>query len=129
MPTKSSAKYEEPILLDEGTTTIRAVAYNKKGVPSLIASKIYTIEIPIEDAPAVTPSTGQYTSATQIKIQVPDGYKAYYTTDGTTPSAASNEYSGPIDMPEGSTIFSAVLISENGKMTQVTKRNYLLEYE
>ena len=128
-PTKTSTKYEEPILLDEGTTTIRAVAYNKKGVPSLIASKTYTIEIPIEDAPAVTPSTGQYTSATQITIQVPDGYKAYYTTDGTTPSAASNEYSGPIDMPEGSTIFSAVLISENGKMTQVTKRNYLLEYE
>lgn len=128
-PTKTSAKYEEPILLDEGTTTIRAVAYNKKGVPSLIASKTYTIEIPIEDAPAVTPSTGQYTLATQITIQVPDGYKAYYTTDGTTPSAASNEYSGPIDMPEGSTIFSAVLISENGKMTQVTKRNYLLEYE
>lgn len=128
-PTKSSTKYEEPVLLDEGTTTIRAVAYNKKGIPSLIAARTYTIEIPIEDAPAVTPSTGQYVSATQITIQVPEGYKAYYTIDGTTPSAASNLYQGPIDMPEGTTIFSAVLISDSGKMTQVTKRNYLLEYE
>lgn len=128
-PTKSSTKYTEPILLNEGTTTVRAVAYNKKGVSSLIAARTYTVEIPIEDAPAVTPSTGQYTTATQITIQVPEGYKAYYTTDGTTPSAASNLYTGPIDMPEGTTIFSAVLISDSGKMTQVTKRNYLLEYE
>lgn len=128
-PTKSSTKYEEPVLLDEGTTTIRAVAYNKKGIPSLIAARTYTIEIPIEDAPAVTPSTGQYITATQITIQVPEGYKAYYTTDGTTPSAGSALYTGPIDMPEGTTIFSAVLVSESGKMTQVTKRNYLLEYE
>lgn len=128
-PTKESTKYEDPILLKEGTTTIRAVAYNKKGIPSLIAAKTYTVEIPIEDAPAVTPSTGQYTTATQITIQVPEGYKAYYTTDGTTPSAGANLYVGPIDMPEGTTMFSAVLISDSGKMTQVTKRNYLLEYE
>lgn len=127
-PTKSSTKYEEPILLNEGTTTIRAVVYNKKGIPSLIAARTYTVEIPIEDAPAVTPSTGQYTVPTQITIQVPEGYKAYYTMDGTTPSAGSNLYTEPIDMPEGTTIFSAVLISDSGKMTQVTKRNYLLEY-
>lgn len=128
-PTKASTKYKEPVLLDEGTTTIRAVAYNKKGIPSLMTARTYTIEIPIEDAPAVTPSTGQYTTPTQISIQVPEGYKAYYTTDGTTPSAGSQLYSGPIDMPEGTTMFSAVLISDSGKMTQVTKRNYLLEYE
>lgn len=127
-PTKSSTKYEEPVLLDEGTTTIRAVSYNKKGIPSLITARTYTIEIPVEDAPAVTPSTGQYTEATQITIQVPEGYKAYYTMDGTTPSAGSNLYTGPLDMPEGTTIFSAILISDNGKMTQITKRNYLLEY-
>lgn len=128
-PTKESTKYEQPVLLNEGTTTIRAVAYNEQDIPSLIASKTYTIEIPMEDAPAVTPSTGQYTTDTQITIQVPEGYKAYYTMDGTTPSAASSEYTEPIDMPEGVTIFSAVLISDTGKMTQVTKRNYLLEYE
>lgn len=128
-PTTESIEYTEPILLEEGTTTIKTIAVNKKGIPSLTASRTYTIEIPIEDAPAVTPSTGQYSVPTQITIQVPEGYTAYYTTDGTTPSAASTPYTGPVDMPEGSTIFSAVLINDAGKMTQVTKRNYLLEYE
>lgn len=128
-PTTKSIEYTEPILLGEGTTTIKTIAVNKKGIPSLTASRIYTIEIPIADAPAITPSTGQYSTPTQITIQVPEGYTAYYTMDGTTPSAASTPYVGPVDMPEGSTIFSAVLINDSGKMTQVTKRNYLLEYE
>lgn len=127
-PTTASTLYTEPILVNEGTTIIKAVSVNEKGIPSLTASRTYTVEIPIEDAPAVTPSTGQYSTPTQITINVPEGYTAYYTTDGTVPSAASQEYTGPIDMPEGQTIFSAVLISKSGKMTQVTKRNYVLEY-
>lgn len=127
-PTTASTLYTEPILVNEGTTIIKAISVNKKGVPSLTASRTYTVEIPIADAPAVTPSTGQYSTPTQITINVPEGYTAYYTLDGTTPSAASTQYTGPIDMPEGQTIFSAVLISKSGKMTQITKRNYVLEY-
>lgn len=126
-PTTQSTKYKEPILINEGTVIIKAITVNKKGIPSLTASNAYTIEIPVEDAPAVTPSTGQYTTPTQITISVPEGYTAYYTMDGTTPSAASSVYTNPIDMPQGTTIFSAVLISKNGKMTQITKRNYVLE--
>lgn len=127
-PTTGSTLYTEPILLDEGTTMIKAISVNENGIPSLTAAKTYTVELPIEDAPAVSPSTGQYSTQTQITITVPEGYTAYYTMDGTTPSAASNLYTGPIDMPEGQTIFSAVLISKSGKMTQITKRNYVLEY-
>lgn len=128
-PTASSTQYKEPILVDEGKTVIKAVSINKKGIPSLVATRTYTVELPIADAPAVTPSTGRYSTPTQITIQVPEGYTAYYTTDGSTPSAASTLYAGPLDMPEGSMIFSAVLISESGKMTSVTKRNYVLQYE
>lgn len=128
-PTASSTRYKEPILVDEGKTVIKAVSINKKGIPSLVATRTYTVELPIADAPAVTPSTGRYSTPTQITIQVPEGYAAYYTTDGSTPSAASTLYAGPLDMPEGSMIFSAVLISESGKMTSVTKRNYVLQYE
>ncbi|MCI9441733.1 MAG: tetratricopeptide repeat protein [Ruminococcus sp.] len=128
-PTSSSTLYKEPILVDEGKTVIKAVSINKKGIPSLVATRTYTVELPIADAPAVTPSTGRYSTPTQITIQVPEGYTAYYTTDGSTPSAASTLYAGPLDMPEGSMIFSAVLISESGKMTSVTKRNYVLQYE
>lgn len=129
-PTKDSGtEYTEPILVDEGTTEIKAININKKGIPSLVSSKTYTVELPLEDAPAVTPSTGQYNTATQITIQVPEGYTAYYTLDGTTPSAASTPYTGPVDMPEGETTFSAVLISESGRMTQITKRKYVLDLQ
>lgn len=128
-PDASSTPYTEPILLNVGTTVIKAVNINKKGIPSLTASRTYTVELPIADAPAVTPSTGQYNAPFQITIQVPEGYTAYYTTDDSTPSAASEQYVGPIDMPEGSLIFSAVLVSDSGKMTSVTKRNYVLQIQ
>lgn len=126
-PDTDSTKYTEPILLKEGQTTIKAFSVNKKKIPSLTISKIYIIDIPVADAPAVTPSTGQYDGPTQITINVPDGYTAYYTTDGTDPTTSSSMYTGPINMPPGQTMFSAVLVNKNGKSTQITKRNYVLE--
>lgn len=131
-PDTSSKKYTEPILLNkEGTNVIKAISVNKKKIPSLTASKTYVIELPIEDAPSVTPSTGQYESVNQITITVPEGYTAYYTTDGSDPAdpaVNATAYTGPVDMPEGQTMFSAVLKNDNsGKYTQVTKRNYVLE--
>ena len=100
---------------------------NAEGIPSAVASAEYTIEFPIEDAPAVSPSTGQYSSATQITITVPDGYTAYYTMDGSDPTSDSTRYEGPIDMPMGTTtVFNAILVNnQNGKATSVTTRTYL----
>lgn len=127
VPSQSSAKYSEPILLqEEGEILIRAISVNGKGVPSVISSAKYKIEFPIADAPAVSPSTGQYSEPVQITIYVPEGYTAYYTMDGSEPTLESSKYTGPIDMPqEKQTIFSAVLINDvNGKKTPVTKRTY-----
>ena len=121
-------QYTEPIQITEGENTIKAVAFNKNDIPSLTVSKTYTVELPVEDAPAVSPSTGQYDSYTEISIVVPDGYTAYYTLDGSEPSVSSILYEGPIDMPEGSTIFKAVLVNGSGRMSGVTTRNYELTY-
>ena len=128
---QTGTKYTEPVLLQtEGETEIRAIAVNENGIPSVISSSTYTIEFPIEDAPAVTPSTGQYTEPTQITITVPDGYTAYYTTDGSTPdpkSSSTHKYTGPVDMPDDTQmIFNAILVNDqNGKATEVTTRNYI----
>lgn len=127
-PTESSTKYKEAVLIQsEGETEIRAIAVNKKGIPSAVSSAKYTIEFPLVDAPAVSPSTGQYNTSTQITITVPDGYTAYYTMDGSTPTTSSKKYTDPIDMPENSqTTFSAILVNDkNGKATEVTTRNYI----
>ena len=130
-PTESSTEYKEAVLLQsEGDTEIRAIAVNKKGIPSAVSSAKYSIEFPLVDAPAVSPSTGQYSTATQITITVPDGYTAYYTMDGSTPTTSSEKYTDPIDMPENSqTTFSAILVNDkNGKATEVTTRNYITTY-
>ena len=129
---ETGTKYKEPILLEkEETTEIRAIVVNKKGIPSGVVSKSYTIEFPIADAPAVTPSTGRYTDPQKITITVPDGYTAYYTTDGSNPTSSSSKYEGPIDMPANTTTtFNAVLINNrNGKETAVTTRSYITVIE
>lgn len=125
---ENGKKYEEPVLLqNEGTFEIKAISINANGIPSVVSSGRYVIEFPIADPPAVTPSTGQYTEAQQITITVPEGYTAYYTTDGTEPTVSSAKYTGPVDMPQDTqTIFKAVLVNDkNGKMTGVTTRNYI----
>ena len=97
----------------------------------LVAEKKYVVAFPIEDAPAVTPSTGQYDDYQQIKVVVPEGYSAYYTVDGTDPTTSESRilYSGPIDMPEGNTILSVVLMDQRERYSDVTKRNYELIIE
>lgn len=127
-PDLTSTKYtSEGIQISEGETTIKAIAVNKKEVPSAIGKKTYTVEFPVEDAPAVSPSTGQYDEAVQIEVKVPDGYTAYYTTDGTDPTTASTKYTGPIDMPKGETLFKVVLVNGKGRMSGITTRNYMYD--
>ena len=123
-PDLTSTKYtSEGIQISEGETTIKAIAVNKKGVPSAIGKKTYTVEFPVEDAP----STGQYDEAVQIEVKVPEGYTAYYTTDGTDPTTASTKYTGPIDMPKGETLFKVVLVNGKGRMSGITTRNYMYD--
>ena len=127
-PTVSSTKYSAPIKLEEGETEVRAISVNAEGVPSLVVKKVFTVEFPIEDAPSVTPSTGQYDDYQEIKILVPDGYVAFYTTDGSNPTTSETriQYSGPFDMPEGNTILNVVLMNQKGRYSDITKRTYEL---
>ena len=128
-PTLSSIKYTDPIHLEEGENVVRAISVNKNGIPSAVKEVIYTIELPIEDAPAVSPSTGQYETPMKIEIKVPEGYTAYYTMDGTDPSTASKKYTGPINMPKNETLFKAVLVNDRGRSSGITTRNYILYLE
>ena len=120
----SSTEYTQPIILEEGDTVVQAISVNAAGISSPVVKKIYSITYPMADAPAVTPSTGQYEGAKEIEVIVPNGYQAYYTTDGSDPTAESILYTGPVKMPMGNTIFSVVLVDENGRPGDVTIRNY-----
>lgn len=127
IPTMSSKKYSEPIQIGEGETIITAISVNKKNIPSIPTVKRYKVELPIADAPSVSPSTGQYEQQMQIMVTIPEGYEAYYTMDNTTPSEDNGKkYTGPIKMPEGNTIFTVILVDGNGRESAITKRNYEL---
>ena len=44
------------------------------------------------------------------------------------PDSGSELYTGPIDMPEGSTVFTFVYIDKSGRVSQSTTRSYELVY-
>lgn len=127
--TKDGTKYGTTIQLDEGEWNVNAIAINAKGIPSLVVTKKIVVELPAAEPPIVYPSTGLYESETEITIQVPEGLTAYYMFDQTvlTPENG-NRYLGPIKMPEGNHIFSAILVDDRtGKASEVTIRNYDLQ--
>jgi tetratricopeptide (TPR) repeat protein len=123
--TTSSKLYSEPIRIEKGSTTVRAVAVNSMGTVSSELELEFEIDYKNPDSPVVTPATGSYGSDTKITItNVPEDGKAFYTLDGTTPTNASEEYTEPISMPEGNIVFSAIIVDSNGMESSVTKRNY-----
>lgn len=128
-PNSNSTKYTDEIKLDKsGKTTIKAIAYNEKGMASNVATATYTINPSEIEAPTVTPEGGKYTKDTMIEVIVPDGMKCYYTygEEATTPTEADTEYTEPIKMLRGKNILSVILISDKGVASEVTQNVYQL---
>lgn len=128
-PTKKSTLYDgSAIDIQNGTTKIKAVAIDSIGVCSDIVELEYIIEYDAPDAPDVSPASGKYSEGEKITINnIPDKCKAYYTTDGSTPSASSTEYTGEFDMLVGNTVVSFIIINEHNQSSPVVKRNYNVE--
>lgn len=128
-PTTASEEYKDAFEINtEGTTVVKAISVNEKGISSSIVEKKFNIKLSELVAPTVNPESGTYTDVTQITIDVPVGMKAYYTLDeeGTVPTAQSKEYTGPVDMQAGKYFFSAILVNDQGVSSSVTKKLYQL---
>lgn len=123
--TTKSKEYVAPVRIEKGKTTIKAVAVDANGTMSYELELVFDVDYKNPDAPMITPQTGTYGEGTKIEItNIPEGAKAYYTLDGTTPTKESQEYTEPVLMPEKNTVFSAVIIDEFDLVSAVTKRNY-----
>lgn len=112
------------VLSEEGEYTLKYIAYNAKGIPSKNKEEVYKIEFKAPDAPKITPDSGQYEKATKIRIAVPSGCTAYYAFDDTV-TTESTRYTGPVEMPEGEHIFSAILVNKNGKISLTASETYV----
>jgi len=102
LPTPAATLYAGPLTLSTGTT-IRAMV-TAQGYLTSSSSATFTF-VTQTPAPVLTPAPGSYTSA-QI-VTMSDTFAEaiiYYTTDGSTPTASSPVYTGPITVNGAETL-------------------------
>ena len=124
-PSTSSTVYSGPINVG-ATETLQAIAAAPGFTSSAVASAAYTIGggtgLP---APVFTPAPGTYTSSQQVTITDSVwGPNIYYTTDGSTPTASSTQYMGPIWQSSSQTL-KAIAI-QSGSSSAVTTAAYAI---
>ena len=126
-PTTKSTVYDTPIFLaDGGKYVVKALFVSDKGVHSEIITNSYEIEKQAPAAPLVTPMSGEFNEHQMIVVDKEEYEDIYYTTNGTDPTITSERYIGPIEMPVGYTLFRCIKVSEDGQISEITEREYLL---
>ena len=121
-PTTSSSLYSGPITVSS-TKGFKAIATAPGYSKSAVTSASYTIAVP---TPIFTPKGGTYTSVQSITItdSMP-GVSIYFTTDGTSPTTASNLYSGPITVLATQTI-KAMAVASGYSNSAVNSATYTI---
>lgn len=128
-PTISSTPYQGPFTVnyvDGGTTTIKAVAVDDEGNVSTIATVTYTWGKP---SVAINPDSRNVTteSVNVTLTSTPAGAAIYYTTDGNTPTTASEQYSGAfsVSLPSVGDVANVKAIAVyNGLTSEVASATY-----
>ncbi|MCR5655566.1 MAG: chitobiase/beta-hexosaminidase C-terminal domain-containing protein [Lachnospiraceae bacterium] len=127
-PNKYADRYTAPIKLSGGDYDICAVYVNTHGVISEVSRAHYEITVDNQTTPIISPESGDYEKPEFITVTVPDDtYSVYYTTDNSEPTINSSVYSGPIAMPLGYTIYSFLMVDENGKESEIVQTEYECE--
>ncbi|MDE7260534.1 MAG: chitobiase/beta-hexosaminidase C-terminal domain-containing protein, partial [Oscillospiraceae bacterium] len=108
VPTASSSEYTGPITLTD-TTVLKAIAVKSGMMDSDVLTVTFTKNAPaglaVVATPIATPDGGTFAYSQQVILScAEDGSVIYYTTDGSVPTAASAQYTGPI------TIYESVII-------------------
>ena len=102
-PTMSSAVYSAPIAVS-ASETLEAIAVASGYSPSAVGTATYSIA-PMLPAPVLSPAPGTYATAQTVTISdATPGTTIYYTTDGTTPTSASDIYGSPIGVSGSETV-------------------------
>ena len=102
-PTTSSRQYSGPITLSQ-TTTLKFFAQDSSGRKSAIQTQTYTISNP---GPVITASPAGGTYGGQVNVTLSSNENnttIYYTTDGSTPTTSSPQYSSPIAISQTTTL-------------------------
>lgn len=129
VPTTASAVYAGPITPTlNAITTIKAIAASSSYPQSAVASATYAIGTIRATPPVFSVPAGTYTSAQVVTITdaTPGGATIYYTTNGSTPTAASSVYTGPITISTSSTLQAIALAPNPYTVSTVTAASYVI---
>lgn len=103
-PIESSTLYLAPISLSN-TTTLKARAFKTNYNHSLIATTVYTINLPTVATPTFSIASGTYTGTQINTISCSTtGASIRYTTNGTDPTESSTLYSSPLSIAVTTTL-------------------------
>ncbi len=123
-PTASSSLYVGPITVS-ATETLQAVAVASNYNNSSVASAAYTIMTPAA-TPAFSVIPGTYGSAQTVSISdATAGSSIYFTTNGSTPTASSSLYVGPITVSATETL-QAIAVASNYNNSSVASAAYTI---
>lgn len=91
-----------------------------------IISLTMTSSLSAAATPAFSPGAGSYGSAQSVTISdTTSGAAIYYTTDGTTPTAASTKYTGPVSVAASQTL-SAIAVASGFSNSAVATAAYII---
>ena len=110
-PTTSSTKYSAAISVT-ATETISAMATASGDTASSVATASFTFTKPVAATPTFSPAGGAFTTAQSVTItDATAGAAIYYTTDGSTPTASSTQYSGAFMVSAAETVNAIATVS------------------
>lgn len=124
-PTEESPLYHQPVLIGKGVTELNVMGENAFGITSDVEYRKYTVVLEAPDPPVIEPESGYYSTDTEITVEIPDGFRAYYAFD-EYPSESSPEYKAPVKMPVGGHTFYAVLIGGGDIKSEIASQYYYL---
>jgi hypothetical protein len=126
-PTTSSPVYSGPIKATMNTT-ITALANAPSFNASAAVKGSYTIVAP---PPSISPGSGLFTDTTKVTMSdAVSGAVIHYTNDGSTPTAASPTYTGPITVsPQRTTteVFQAIAVASGYLQSSSTMATFTVD--
>ena len=123
-PLPSSAVYSGPVFIGV-SQTIKAIAVKEGFSDSSLSNFKYTITGSVA-APSISPPGGAFGPAQSVTLETgtPDA-AIYYTTDGSTPTSSSSQYSGPISV-NGAMVIKAIAILQSWTPSQVVSAEFTI---
>jgi hypothetical protein len=124
-PTTSSTLYKGPVSVGV-SETVTAIAAATGFTPSPAASAAYVINLPTAATPAFSVAAGTYTAPQNVALtDATAGAAIYYTLNGSTPTASSTPYTGPITVGATETI-NAIAVANNYNNSAVGSAVYTI---